>query len=344
MDKATILATIASRSDPYNSKAIFEYLKKYDWDERRAFEDIKNPDHDKIEQIISKSDIKAITFNDHNYPSQLKAINNPPAILFYIGNIDLLNKPSIAIVGTRKITDYGKRTTDIFTSGLSKAGIVITSGLAFGVDAQAHRSCLDNRGETIAVLGNGIDEFMPRSNQRLAKDIIANKGLIISEYPPMTPGMSFTFPLRNRIIAGLSKALIVTEADIKSGSLITARLALDQGKDVFAVPGSIFNQTSRGCNYLIKNGAHPLTDQEDILEYFGIKDITGTKIIASSKNIFTPAETHILNKLKNSPDSLDVDSLLANSDYQAQDITVAVSMLEIGGYITNLGNGRYALK
>lgn len=349
MDQATLLSLICHHIGPYNSSGILKYLENNEWDIEKAYyaKNLSNQ-YEKFKKIISDLEIQAITIADENYPEQLRSISNPPAVIFCRGNIKLLNnfENSVAIVGTRKITDYGQRTTHQISTELTRNSITIISGLAYGVDALAHKACLDTNGRTIAVLGTGIDDISPRANHKLGLEIINKDGLIISEYPPITHAESFTFPLRNRIISGLSKCLIVSEADIKSGSLITAKLALDQGKDVFAVPGSIYSQMSRGCNYLIANGAHPYLDSQDILEALGI-NIKSKKKNNSHQDISTAnlsdIEVFIINKLKSSQNPLDVDSLLANTQYEPQDIITAITILEINGVIRNSGNGRYAI-
>lgn len=350
MDKATYLSAICSTIGPYRQKAIFDFLASKNWDIEVAFAQAC-PSYDqklldKLSDIIIKNNIYAITYNDSAYPSTLKSISDPPAVIFYRGDVEILSESTknIAIIGTRKITEYGKRATDMFSRSLSNAGQNIVSGLALGVDAQAHLSCLDARGIAIAVLGSSIeDDFIyPRSNYNLAQNIIQNNGCVISEYPPGTHANQITFPSRNRIIAGISRAVVITEADIKSGSLITAKLALDSARDVYAVPGSIFSNSSRGCNYLITNGAHPCTDTEDLLERLGIKKSKPNKTNLETSN-YSEIEKYILNRLSSEAQPLDVDSLLVNSNFQAQDIITAITMLELSGTIKNLGNHRFII-
>lgn len=201
------------------------------------------------------------------YPDRLKNIECPPKKLYCLGNMDLLNyKSTLAIIGSRNYSDYGKRATKEFTEGLAKNDICIVSGLAKGIDAFAHSGCLNVSGKTIAVLGSGLDVIYPKENTQLYHDIIAKDGLIISEYPLGTKPEKQHFPARNRIISGLSDGVLVIEARKNSGTNITVDFALEQGKDVFVIPGNIYSKTSDGTNFLIKEGAIPVTSYEDVLE------------------------------------------------------------------------------
>lgn len=211
--------------------------------------------------------IKSITINDPNYPPILKKIPQPPEKLFYQGRF-LPKENCFAIVGTRKCSNYGRKIASRIAQDLSKAGWTIVSGLAEGIDSFAHQSVVKQGKRTIAVLGTGLDRqsFYPQSNLRLAEDMIRTGGCLISEYQPGTRGSKHTFPRRNRIISGLSVGVLVVEAKQKSGALITASWAKKQGKGVFAIPGSIFAPNSKGCNYLIKNGAKAVENAQDILK------------------------------------------------------------------------------
>lgn len=202
--------------------------------------------------------VKIIKIADKIYPESLKNIPDPPKILYCLGNLEILQK-NIAVVGTRKITKYGQFVTSNLVKGLVENDITIVSGMALGVDGVAHWTAIRNGGKTVAVLGAGVDVIYPPENKDLYNSILESGGLIISEVPPGQRVSREMFPARNRIISGLSEAVIVTEAALKSGSLITARLALDQGRDVFAVPGS------PGCDYLIDQGAHEVIGVEEIL-------------------------------------------------------------------------------
>lgn len=212
--------------------------------------------------------IEEIYIENENYPVQLRNIYNPPLKLYVLGNKEILKQKAVAIVGSRDATEYGKKVAFQFSRNLSENGINIISGLALGIDTYAHLGTLqnNNKGKTIAILGSGLDNIYPKQNVELAKTIIKNGGCIISEYPLGTKPEKLHFPQRNRIISGLSKGVLVVEASEKSGSLITADFALEQGKEVFAVPGNILINTSVGTNNLIKQGAKLVTNYEEVLE------------------------------------------------------------------------------
>jgi len=218
---------------------------------------------------VKQLDVKLVTFWDEDYPKLLRNSIAPPAVLFCLGDIDLLNENCVAVVGTRKITSYGKVVTKRIVTDLVKAGLVVVSGMALGVDSEVHRTVLENDGKTVAVLGTGVDVCYPSSNRQIYERILRS-GCVISEYPLGTKAAKQNFPARNRIIAGVCRATIVTEAPIDSGALITARMAAEMGRDVFAVPGDIDRVMSEGCNWLLKMGAIPLTDSSQILEYYGV--------------------------------------------------------------------------
>lgn len=220
---------------------------------------------DKAERIAKN--VEFVCFLDDNFPTSLCHIPDPPAILFYKGDFSLLKEPLIAIVGTRKATSYGESACQYFASGLSKMGMVVVSGLALGIDTLAHRFALEAGSPSVAVLGCGIDQVYPRQNIRLYQQI-EKHGLILSEYPPRTKLHPGLFPERNRIISGISHGVLVIEAAERSGSLITADHALEQGREVFAVPGPIFSPKSIGSNHLIKQGAKMVTECKEIVEEF----------------------------------------------------------------------------
>ena len=212
--------------------------------------------------------IKRITIESEKYPELLKQIYDPPKGLYIMGNIDILNNPSIAIVGCREATEYGKKAATYFAYNLAKQNINIVSGLAKGIDSFSHIGALQANGKTIAVIGSGLDIIYPKENAYLAKRILEQGGAIVSEYPLGTKPQKEHFPARNRIISGLSQAVLVVEAKEKSGSLITADFAMEQGKEVFAVPGNINSLNSVGTNNLIKDGATPVSNYSDILIYY----------------------------------------------------------------------------
>ena len=211
--------------------------------------------------------IEEIYLSNEKYPKRLKEIYNPPKKIYVLGNVEILNDIGIAIVGARKATEYGKKVALKLSEDLSKRKIVIISGLAKGIDSYAHIGTLNvQNGRTIAVLGSGIKEIYPKENIELARQIVRNGGCLISEYSPDEKPNKINFPERNRIISALSKGVIVVEASEKSGALITADLALEQGREVFSVPGDIYSRTSVGTNKLIQQGAKLVTSFEDVLE------------------------------------------------------------------------------
>ena len=210
--------------------------------------------------------MKIIKKDDKNYPERLLQIKDPPKELYVLGSEELLNNNSIAIVGTRKCTEYGEKYTKLFAKKISESGITVISGLAVGIDTIAHINSMEELGRTIAVLGSGFEHIYPKENTYLFQKILENGGCIISEYPPETPVDKSRFPKRNRIISGLASGVIVVEAREKSGTLITVDFALEQGKNIYAVPGNIDVLNSYGTNELIKQGAKVVTSVQDILE------------------------------------------------------------------------------
>ena len=221
---------------------------------------------DKYVKYMKENNIDIITINDKQYPDKLKVIYDPPIVLYIKGNKNILNEKSIAIVGCRLCTNYGKNIAKEIAYELSLNSINIVSGLAKGIDSFAHKGSLIAKGKTIAVVGCGLDRVYPEENRELFKSIIENNGAIISEYVIGTKPLAQNFPKRNRIISGISNGLIVVEAKEKSGTLITVDFALEQGKDIYAVPGNIDNPNAYGTNYLIKEGATVVTCIQDILE------------------------------------------------------------------------------
>jgi DNA processing protein len=229
----------------------------------------KNIDPLMITDLCRRESIDIVSIRDPRYPDQLKTITDPPPLLYVKGTLLPQDSFSIAVVGTRRITAYGVRQTGRLTSAISKAGFTIVSGLAIGVDGYAHRAAIDAGGRTIAVLGSGLLRIYPPEHTELAEQIIRSGGAIISEYAPLIRSTSWTFPQRNRIVCGLTLGVVVVEAPIKSGAMISARLAGEQGRDIFAVPGSIESEVSRGCNQLIRDGAFLLESVDDILNVLG---------------------------------------------------------------------------
>lgn len=289
---------------------------------------------------LEKENVGIITQNNQFYPPQLKEIPSAPAIIYVRGNFDILKNKSIAVVGSRKFTEYGQRTTQNLCRDLVRSGLTIVSGLALGIDAIAHRATLDAEGATIAVLGTGIDDgtIYPRDNFNLARDILASGGTLITEYPPRTPSLKQNFPARNRIMAGLALGTLVVEAALDSGSLITARFALEFNREVFAVPGPIFSPQSTGANFLIKSGAKLVESAADVLQELNLSErsqIAPQKIYEPKTN----EEKKIWNVLSSDP--LHVDRLVKLTRLNPATIGSTLSTLEIQGVVRNIGGQNY---
>lgn len=287
---------------------------------------------------VNKSGIKFLSIFDENYPKSLSQIYDPPVILYYKGDILLSDEKAIAVVGTRKMTGYGKAVTENFVKDLVNGGLTIVSGLARGVDSCAHQKTLNEGGRTLAILGGGLNNIYPPENISMSKQIIEGHGAIISEFPPDYPSMPGNFPARNRIISGLSKGVLVTEAAQDSGSLITARLALEQGKDVFAVPGPITSTLSRGGIELIREGARIVVEAQEILDELGLGQ-AGEKIKIKSEEL-RPSEKLILGLLEQEEQHL--DEISRNLNIPVGEVSASLLKMEIKGLVQNLGSGRYS--
>ncbi len=285
-------------------------------------------------------EIKFIKIEDENYPEELKKIKQAPKVLYYRGVLPQLNEKCFAIVGTRRCSPYGQQVALKISSELADVGLTIVSGLAPGIDTFSHRAVVEKRKRTIAVLGTGLDEksIYPQTNLDLSRKIIEYGGCLISELPEGTPGAIFTFPRRNRIISGLSLAVLVVEAKEKSGSLITADWAVKQNKKLFAIPGSIYSSNSAGPNKLIKNGAKLIANTNDILEELGLShlEISKNNIEAENKE-----EKLILDALKE--ESLHVDKIIEKTKLNASVTATALALMEISGKIRSLGSNIYSL-
>ncbi|QQS60572.1 DNA-protecting protein DprA [Candidatus Falkowbacteria bacterium] len=281
--------------------------------------------------------IEFITTDELLYPKLLLHIHNPPLVLYYRGNLEIFDQPSIAVVGPRQASFYGKQVVKKIISELTQAGFLIISGLALGIDTEAHQVTLDNNGKTAAVLGTGLDTIYPSINKSLAEEIIKD-GCLLSEFPPDTPPLKNNFPRRNRIIAGLAQATLVIEASEKSGALITARFALAENREVMAVPGSIFSPSSQGTNNLIKLGAWPITETQDIFSILGMnvtldQTPTATKLQASEK------EEEILKFLEFEPRH--INELVELTQLDMSTINSRLTIMEINGLVKNIGNMQY---
>ena len=303
-----------------------------------------NPD--KIIEDLDKKNIKIITINNKSYPKLLSEIYNPPQILYYKGNIEVNKDITLAVVGTRKYTNYGKQVINNIISDLAKNKITIISGLALGIDTLAHLQTIESGGKTIAILGSGLDNenLYPASNKYLVDKIILTGGAVISEFPPGTPPLKHHFPQRNRIISGMSLGTLVVEAPEKSGALITSSMALEQNREVFAVPGNIYSPMSKGPNKLIQMGAKSITKSEDVLEALNITDISIYNQNHKNNNQIKPdskEEEIILSFLSREPTH--IDNIIRLSNLDTQTINSTLTIMEMKGIVKNLGGMQYII-
>ena len=283
--------------------------------------------------------INSIPPQKHKYLQIIDTIVKKPLKLHYIGQLPLDRIATVAIVGSRKPTAYGREVTYNLAYDLAKQGVVIVSGLALGVDGIVHRAALDAGGITIAVLANGLDIVSPASHRQLAHDIIAGGGAIISEYEPGVDAREFRLLARNRIVTGLSDALIVTEATARSGTMSTVAHALDQNREVFAVPGNITSPLSIGCNNLLKQGAHPVTRAQDVIEIIAPELLAGQALLPLGN---TPLEAKIISLIQLG--IRDGDQLQEQSGTDASEFSQAITMMEIQGSIRALGGNQWTLQ
>lgn len=299
----------------------------------------KDIDPDRAMQTLIRNDIWIITDDDPAFPPRLAEINYPPILLYGRGDKNILNPPhTIAVVGTRRPTPYGLEATESVAGKLIRAGITIVSGLASGIDAKAHATTLSCKGITIAVLGCGVDQdtIFPPENRGLAEKIIGHGGAVISEYAPETPGVKEHFPMRNRIIAGLTTGTLVIEAREKSGALITARYALEENRDVFAVPGSIFSPASVGPNKLIQQGARAVIDGADIIEDWSIDSIDAMRHHAAPT--LTDDEISVLNLIE---EAVSIDVLRQKTGLATGALLSVLSVLELKNMVRNSNGDSY---
>lgn len=287
-------------------------------------------------QSIENAKIKWLIVYDDNYPKALKQIYDPPTVLYYKGEILPEDDKAIAIVGTRKITSYGRLVTEKFTVDLVAAGFSIISGLARGVDTIAHSQAVEHKGRTIAVLGGGLNRIFPPENELLAEKIVTGFGAVISEFPPNSPSLPGNFPSRNRIIAGLSGAVLVTEAASDSGSLITARIAAEEGRDVFTVPGPITSDLTHGPVDLVREGAKIVFEAKDILDELGMP--ASGKVCLNNYNLSTD-EQKILGALEN--ETKHIDEIGRELNFSPAKVSAMLLKMEILGVVKSLGSGIY---
>ena len=292
---------------------------------------------DKLCDRIAAQGIQVLTWEDDNYPPHLKEIEQPPPVLYVRGEVLAEDHFAVAIVGTRKVTPYGRQITEELSAFLAGNGLTVVSGLARGVDAVAHSAALKAGGRTMAVLGSGVDRIYPPENLALAEQIMA-RGAIISDYPVGTPPESSNFPPRNRIISGLSMAVVVVEAGETSGALITAEFAAGQGREIFAVPGSILAPQSKGTNKLIQQGALPLLSPQDIMQALNLTRVGEQK--AARKILPGDAvEAQVLDLLNNEP--VHVDEIRNLTGLPIEKVSATLVIMELKGMVRQVGGMHY---
>lgn len=321
-ESASALTTLGLRAN------IVSAIKAFDWN---LIESDLN--------WLAQPNNDVITLLDPLYPPQLKETYDPPPLLFVRGNKQLLSRPQIAIVGSRNPSIAGRQTAFDFAYSLACDGFTITSGLALGIDAASHEGALKATGHTVAVAGTGLDRVYPATHKALATEIVT-RGVMVSEFPPGTVAKAANFPRRNRIISGLCLGLLVVEAAKQSGSLITARLALEQNREVFAIPGSIHNPLARGCNALIREGATLVETTEDIFaELSQYNQLYSLNPATNNQTELDLAQQKLLNLVMFSPTSVDI--LVDESGYSAEVVSSMLLILELYGYISAAPGGGY---
>jgi DNA processing protein len=293
-----------------------------------------------LEQVsdrLNSLSVQVITWEDDTYPHHLKEIDQPPPVIYLRGNLLPEDEWAVAVVGTRKVTAYGRQVTEEVASALARNGVTIVSGLARGVDSIAHQAALNAGGRTLAVLGNGVDRVYPPENRKLATQIMEH-GALVSDYALGTPPDGVNFPPRNRIISGLSMATIVVEAGDTSGALITASFAVEQGRDVFAVPGNINAPQSRGTNRLIRDGAQPLLNPQDVLEALNLTMATEYQAVRVALPS-DPVESKLYQLLSHEPKH--VDEIRAQANMPIETVSATLVMMELKGMVRQVGGMSY---
>ena len=306
----------------------------------KILQERQNIHPEKAWEKILQQGYSLLTWEDNSYPPLLKEIYDPPPLLYYYGNVDILHSNCLAIVGSRRHTVYGREIAYKFAAGLSRHGLIVVSGMARGIDTWAHKGVLDAGGKTAAILGCGLDVCYPPENKPL-KEEIEKSGVLISEFPPGYKPLPANFPRRNRIISGLSLGTLVVEAGEKSGALITADFALEQGREVFAVPGGIASPYSRGCHKLIKEGAKLVENIEDVLEEIMVTGLLGDVFPPQQKPEFNPDEERLLEFIPYEPFAL--EELAALSKMPLSRLNVLLLELELKGAVKQLP-GKYYIK
>jgi DNA processing protein len=286
---------------------------------------------------VERLGVTVVTLDDPAYPALLREIADPPPVLYLRGELAAADRWALAVVGTRRMTPYGRQVVERLVGELARAGLTIVSGLALGIDGAAHRAALQAGGRTVAVLGSGLDQLYPSDHIGLAREIVGS-GAVMTEFPLGTKPDAVNFPRRNRIISGLSMGTLVIEAAETSGALITADFALEQGRDVFAVPGSILSSASTGPNRLIKEGARPVTSAQDILEELNLTVVAQHEAVRDALPD-DPTESALLKLLSGEP--LHVDEIGRSSALPAWQVSSALTMMELKGLVRQVGGMNY---
>jgi len=311
---------------------------------------LKNPNWCAVEHDLRWAEAPEnhlLAFTDQSYSTLLAEIPSPPLLLFATGDLHLLKSKQIAIVGSRNPTPFGVETAFEFAENFAQVGLTITSGFASGIDAASHKGAIAGSGKTVAVMGTGLNNLYPTYHKNLAREIVEYGGLLLSEFPLQAKGNAWHFPLRNRIISGLSIGTLVVEATMRSGSLITARLATEQGRDVFAIPGSIYNPLSRGCHHLIRQGAKLVEQPSDVLEEFdGLLGRTQPPVsdqkTSPQKNKLDREHCKLLNCI--GFEITTVDSLARRTGLPVQKVSAMLLELELQGFIRVVDGGYVRVK
>lgn len=297
----------------------------------------RDVDLDQVWERIAAQGITVLTWEDEHYPRSLKEVEQPPPVLYVLGEITPEDEWAVALVGTRRVTAYGRQVAEETASRLASSGVTVVSGLARGVDAVAHQAALRAGGRTLAVLGSGVDRIYPPEHRQLAEQI-KKQGAIISDYPPGTPPDAANFPPRNRIISGLSRAIVVVEAGETSGALITAAFAAEQGREVFAVPGNINSPQSKGANLLLKHGARPMLDSQDLLETLNMT-AAGEQRTTRAVLPADATEAQLYSLLGSQP--VHVDELRAQSELPIETVSATLALMELKGMVRQVGGMQY---
>jgi DNA processing protein len=290
-------------------------------------------------ESFSHSDIKPITWDEPAYPRLLRQIDDPPPVLYVRGTLTDADAWAVGLVGTRRATVYGREVAEMLAGDLARNNITVVSGMARGIDAYSHQAAINAGGRTVAVLGCGVDVIYPPEHRKLAQQIVEH-GALVSDYPPGTPPDALNFPPRNRIISGLSLGVVIVEADEKSGALITGEFALDQGREVFAVPGNIFNRSSRGTNMLIQRGAKMVLATSDVLEELNLSMVAG-HVAAQAIVPESDVERQVIAKLSHEPTP--TDELVHTLNLPADVVASTLALMELKGMVRQATGTSYVL-